>query len=428
MQARPIRIFLVLLVVVLTYPSLLIAATEQRLALVIGNSNYEASPLRNPVNDANDMARSLKNLGFKVILKTNASKRDMGKAVEDFGKRLKGEDVGLFYYAGHGVQVNGVNFLIPMGAKINDETDVEYEALDAGRILATMYNAKSKINIVILDACRDNPYVRSFRSTTRGLAIISKAPSGTIISYSTSPGDIALDGKGRNSPYTASLLRYMREPGFTVEQVFKNVRQQLNRETAGRQIPWELSSLEGDFYFNPGKSATAPEQLQTASIGIDKVNEVPKGVPMEAGSPAYVIDGVNIFPDKAVTIRGKSRNVIIEITDPDCVYCRKASEFLESKDATRHIYFYPLQTHPAAKDKALHVLCAANKVRAYQDVMSGKLDNVRMGDCKDKNARENLELHMDMSRQLGIEGTPTFYVNGQKVTGFIPGKINELLK
>ncbi|MCX5855705.1 MAG: caspase domain-containing protein [Deltaproteobacteria bacterium] len=223
------------------------AATERRLALVIGNGKYTSSPLRNPVNDAADMADALKKLGFNVILKTNADKREMGKAFEDFGRQLKGQDVGLFYYAGHGVQLNGVNYLMPVSAKINEETDVEYEAIDAGRALATMHNAKSRINIVILDACRDNPYVRGFRSATRGLAIIAKAPMGTIISYSTSPGDVALDGKGRNSPYTSSLLQYMKEPGLSIEKVFKNVRQKLNRETGGKQMPWELSSLQGGF-------------------------------------------------------------------------------------------------------------------------------------------------------------------------------------
>jgi tetratricopeptide (TPR) repeat protein len=245
------------------------AATERRLALVIGNGKYTSSPLRNPVNDATDMADTLRKLGFNVILKINASKREMGKAVEDFEKQLKGQDVGLFYYAGHGVQVNGVNYLIPVSAKINEETDMEYEAIDAGRVLATMHNAKSMVNIVILDACRDNPYVRSFRSATRGLAIISKAPMGTIVSYSTSPGDVALDGKGRNSPYTSSLLQYMRQPGLSIEQVFKNVRQKLNRETSGKQVPWELSSLQGDFYFSTAKgSATRPSSEETSQVAM----------------------------------------------------------------------------------------------------------------------------------------------------------------
>ncbi|MBN2570462.1 MAG: caspase family protein [Deltaproteobacteria bacterium] len=146
----------ILLTLITSYP--LQAATERRLALVIGNSKHTSSPLRNPFNDATDMADVLKKLGFKVILKTDASKRDMGKAVEAFGKQLKGQDVGLFFYAGHAIQFNGVNYLIPVGANLSEETDIEYEALDAGRVLAAMYNAKSRVNIVILDACRDNPY------------------------------------------------------------------------------------------------------------------------------------------------------------------------------------------------------------------------------------------------------------------------------
>lgn len=263
MQIMLIRISLVLTMLALINPFSSSAVSERRLALVIGNGSYMVSPLRNPVNDATDMASSLKKLGFNVILRTNASKREMGKAIEDFGKQLKGRDIGLFYYAGHGVQVNGMNYLMPVGAKINEETDVEYEAVDAGRVLATMNNAKSSVNIVILDACRDNPYARSFRSTTRGLAIIAKAPSGTIISYSTSPGDVALDGKGRNSPYTSSLIQYMKEPGLSIEQVFKNVRQKLNKETNGRQVPWELSSLQGDFFFVLGVAGTATESVLT---------------------------------------------------------------------------------------------------------------------------------------------------------------------
>ena len=269
MKDMSIRIFFILFILALINPSSLPAATEQRIALVIGNSTYSSAPLKNPVNDATDVAATLKSLGFNVILKTNATKREMGSAVEEFGKRLKGQDVGLFYYAGHGVQLSGANYLIPVSAKINEETDIEYEAIDAGRILATMYNAKSRVNIVILDACRDNPYVRSFRSATRGLAIIAKAPMGTIVSYSTSPGDVARDGKDRNSPYTSFLIQYMKEPGLSIEQVFKNVRQKLNRETRGKQIPWELSSLQGEFYFVPGADRTAKDINPPDKIVID---------------------------------------------------------------------------------------------------------------------------------------------------------------
>ena len=234
---------------VLSLPGIVTAAQEMRTALVIGNSAYSSGPLKNPANDAADMAAMLKNLGFSVTLNENCSLQEMDEAIEAFGNRLKRGGVGLFYYAGHGVQVNGTNYLLPIGAKINKETDVKYQAVDANKILDEMATANNGLNIVILDACRDNPFTRGFRNAARGLAIVSSAPSGTFISYSTSPGNIARDGAGRNSPYTAALLQYMQAPGLTISDVFVNVRTKVKKETG--QVPWELSSLEGMFYFKP---------------------------------------------------------------------------------------------------------------------------------------------------------------------------------
>jgi hypothetical protein len=252
MQAMPIRIFLVLFILILIYPSSLIAATEQRIALVIGNSAYSSGPLKNPVNDATDMAAILKKLGFTVTLKRNVRMQEMEEAIEELGNRLKRGGVGLFYYAGHGVQVSGVNYLLPIGAKITKESDVRFQAVDAGRILAEMENANNGLNIVILDACRDNPFGKTFRSASRGLAIVSSAPVGTFISYSTGAGQVARDGTERNSPYTSALLHFMQEPGVPITDVFIKVRHKLRKETG--QVPWELSSLEGKFYFLPGSA------------------------------------------------------------------------------------------------------------------------------------------------------------------------------
>lgn len=241
------------------------ASAEERVALIIGNSNYETAPLANPVNDASDMASALRRLGFSVILKKDANLQTMEEAIEDFGNRLKKGGVGLFFYAGHGVQVYGSNYLIPVGAKIKKEADVKYRAVDAARILDEMENAGNGMNIVILDACRDNPFGRSFRSASRGLSIISNAPRGTYITYSTSPGNVAADGKGRNSPYTESLLKHIQTPGLPIEQVFKQVRQDLALKTGGQQVPWELSSLSGDFYFNAAGIRPQKEpKVQTA--------------------------------------------------------------------------------------------------------------------------------------------------------------------
>jgi len=230
-------------------PNLSLSAQERRTALVIGNGSYRSAPLRNPVNDAEDMAKALRKLGFTVIHKQNATQKEMETSIRKFGERLRKGGVGLFYYAGHGLQVNGINYIIPLDAEIREETDVKYEAVDARRVLDAMYNAGNDLNIVILDACRDNPLARGFRSGSSGLARMD-APKGTIVAYSTSPGKLAFDGKGRNSPYTAALVDYMDDPGLTIEQVFKKCRRRIDKATNGKQIPWESTSLTGDFYFS----------------------------------------------------------------------------------------------------------------------------------------------------------------------------------
>jgi len=254
MKRKPrclVHLILFLMLLALSLPGITPAATERRTALVIGNSSYNTGSLRNPVNDADDMASALKRLGFDVILKKNATQQDMEDAIRDLGDRIKKGGVGLFFYAGHGVQISGKNFLLPVGAKIDRETDVKYRAMDADMVLDEMGNAGNPMNIVIFDACRDNPFGKSFRTASRGLAIISSAPRGTLVSYSTSPGNVAADGGGRNSLYTGSLMKHIMTPGLPIEEVFKNVRQDVVRQTGGKQIPWELSSLEGRFYFTP---------------------------------------------------------------------------------------------------------------------------------------------------------------------------------
>jgi hypothetical protein len=172
------------------------------------------------------------------------------------GNRLKRGGVGLFYFAGHGVQVGGTNYLIPIGARIRKESDIKYRAMDVGKVLDELANANNGLNIVILDACRDNPFASNFRSATRGLAIVSNAPGGTFISYATGPGQVAQDGVGRNSPFTSSLLEFIKTPGIPIEQVFKKVRQKL---IPTRQTPWELSSIKGDFYFSPSAKSSPVE-------------------------------------------------------------------------------------------------------------------------------------------------------------------------
>ncbi|MEI8191452.1 MAG: caspase family protein, partial [candidate division NC10 bacterium] len=181
--------------------------TERRVALVIGNGAYPAAALRNPVQDARAMAQALKALRFDVLAYENLTEKDLRRAVDAFGAKLKGSGVGLFYYAGHGIQVQGKNYLLPVDATVARENEVEYEAVDVGRVLAKMENA-TRLNIVILDACRNNPFERAWRSTGGGLTQM-KAPSGTFIAYATAPDRVASDGPGANGLYTVELLKAM---------------------------------------------------------------------------------------------------------------------------------------------------------------------------------------------------------------------------
>jgi hypothetical protein len=225
------------------------ALAGKKTALIIGNAHYQSSPLKNPLNDAKDMANALSQLGFEVIAKYDASQEEMEDAIRLFGSKLTQSDVNLFYYAGHGIQVNGRNYLIPVGAKIVKEKDVKYKAVDTNQVLDEMGEANSGLNMVILDACRNNPLPRSFRSGgQQGLAKLD-GPKGTIIAYATSPGSTAMDGEGRNGVYTKHLLKAMSTPKISVEDAFKQVLQQVDRETAGKQTPWVSSSFTGNFSF-----------------------------------------------------------------------------------------------------------------------------------------------------------------------------------
>jgi len=221
---------------------------NSRIALIIGNGDYKNSPLKNPMNDANDMAAALKKLGFKVSHLINASKHEMVLAINKFGKNLKSNDVGLFYYSGHGMQVNGRNYLIPIDANVESEGDVEFESVDAGRLLSKMNEAENRVNIVILDACRNNPFKRRFRSSNRGLARIN-APTGSFVIFATSPGSVADDGKGRNGIFTKYFLKHIKTPRLKIEDIMKRVRKGVLKDTGGKQTPWQSSSMTGDFYF-----------------------------------------------------------------------------------------------------------------------------------------------------------------------------------
>jgi formylglycine-generating enzyme required for sulfatase activity len=243
-------------------------AAQRRTALVIGNAAYQhITTLRNPVNDARAIADTLRTLGFQVILKTNTTLDTMADAVFQFGEQLKGGGVGLFYYSGHGVQVNGENYLIPVEANVSREDQVTFKTYQVRELLKTMDNAKSHLNLVFLDACRNNPFPRTFRSTTRGLAS-TNAPSGTLLVFATNPDNVADDGSGDNSPFTKHLLHFIRQPDLEVGMLLRRVRTAVKAETNGAQTPWENGSIEGEFYFAQAGMApppTPPPSPQTTS-------------------------------------------------------------------------------------------------------------------------------------------------------------------
>jgi len=242
---------------------------EQRVALVIGNSTYQnVTQLPNPANDARAVAQFLNTAGFEVISATDLDHNQMIQVIQDFSGKIAGRGpntVAMVYYAGHGVQLAGENYLVPVDAKISSEPDLINGSVRLVDVMATLEAIPSRMRIVILDACRNNPFP-SLNEAGRGLAIVD-APNGSIVGYSTAPGTEALDGAGDHSPYTAAFLRLAREKDVPIEQLFKRIRLDVNNATSGQQTPWESSSLTSDFYFfgDTAVAATrAPAQAQTA--------------------------------------------------------------------------------------------------------------------------------------------------------------------
>ncbi|MFS2033299.1 caspase domain-containing protein [Polaromonas sp. CT11-55] len=239
---------------------------EPRLALLIGNAAYKSSPLRNPVNDVRLMESVLKESGFTVMKAENASMRDMRRLVREFGDRLKESGgVGLFYFAGHGVQVRGENFLISTDSDIRNEDEVADDGLNASMVLEKMQTAGNRVNLVILDACRNNPFPSKSRAAPDGLAGM-RAPGGSLVAYATAPGSVASDGPGRNGLYTENLARAIRQPGLPVEEVFKQVRTAVRKQSNNQQTPWENTALEGQFAFNGQPASSSRPDIATLDL------------------------------------------------------------------------------------------------------------------------------------------------------------------
>lgn len=276
------RILSILLAAALLWPAT--AGATARLALVIGNGAYQTAPLANPPNDMNLVADALEDSGFDVTRLQDGGRREMRDAIRAFSEDVAaaGRDaVALFYFAGHGVQLNGRNYLIPVGAELRSPADMEYEAVEAQWALDLIGESQAGISIIVLDACRNNPFRSVSRAASRGLAQMD-APRGSILAYSTAPGDVASDGDGGASPYSGALAAAIREPGLKIEDVFKRVRRQVLIDTSHEQTPWESSSLVGDFYFTGG-GQTASLAAPSADEGADGPSEDEAGPGAEFG-------------------------------------------------------------------------------------------------------------------------------------------------
>ena len=296
------------------------ATAEKRIALVVGNSAYQnITRLDNPRNDATLMAETLSGLGFTLI--GGSAQLDLDKAaldidVQNFGRQIQGADVALFYYAGHGVQVNGSNYLVPVGANPTREADVDFQMVDINLVLRQMQGSGTRLNVVILDACRNNPFgARGLRSADGGLAQM-RAPEGTLISYATQPGSVAQDGSGGHSPYTKALATTIKQAGLDIFQTFNQVGLAVKRETGGSQQPWVSSSpIDGSFYFVAPVAAAPPVTIepsqQLANAPPRNRGEEPLRSPRggEVGGTNY--DGTWAYTGIGTSCRGSGSGLLV---------------------------------------------------------------------------------------------------------------------
>ncbi len=294
---------------------------EQRVALVIGNANYRNAPqLANPDDDAQSMAQFLNSAGFEVVAATDLTQDDMLRVVQDFSAKVASRGpntVAMVYYAGHGVQLAGENYLVPVDAKVSSPTELVNNSVRLVDVMSTLETIPSRMRIVILDACRNNPFPE-VNDAGRGLAIVD-APNGSIVGYSTAPGAEALDGTNGHSPYTQAFLNVAREPNVPIEQLFKRVRLQVNQTTSGAQIPWESSSLTSDFTFF-GDTAVAANRAPVKAPVVQMASNLPSRSTRQAydyvvseGRPEYYQEFIQMYPHDPLCdhVRWLLKNLLI---------------------------------------------------------------------------------------------------------------------
>ncbi|RLA18271.1 MAG: hypothetical protein DRQ62_13900 [Gammaproteobacteria bacterium] len=369
----------------------------QRTALIIGNSDYAGGfsgiALKNPVNDANDLAIALKKLNFQLVHDApllDANKQEMEQAIKDFTQQLKQGHLGLFFYAGHGMQIDGVNYLIPLDTEFMSKADVRYNAINLNWLLAELEASRNPVNFILLDACRDNPF-RGFRSSQKGLAE-SRAPEGSLISFATGPGKVAADGINQhNSPYTKALLSALTQPGLEVLSLFKYVRRDVKKSTHNEQTPWESHSLTEDIYFNGGPTdQISDQQLLEQLINIRKEHQLSENELQQelkkarddaqrirsqaqrigiSISPSLSLGELNDF-EKALLIQQKQL-VLTQQKNTDKAEYKKAKEINTSAAYLHYLNTcYPSCTYNDEAENAYRKLSVSENEQFYQQALS----------------------------------------------------------
>jgi uncharacterized caspase-like protein len=281
------------------------AAAQAKVALVVGNGSYTSAPrLPNPANDAADMAATLRNIGFEVVLARDVGKAAFDEKLREFARLLRNARTAAFFYAGHGIQVAGKNYAIPVDAKLENAADLQVETVDIDHVLAIMQSDENRVNLVFLDACRDNPLTRSFvraLPATRAMAVGTglspiDAGRGTLIAFATAPNKLAMDGGGRNSPFTAALLRHIRTPGLDIAFVMRRVTAEVEAGSRGAQVPWMHASLSSDVVLVPGP---APQASGAAPGPASEADEIAWTLLRDSNDIEQLQRFINRFPNSA---------------------------------------------------------------------------------------------------------------------------------
>lgn len=390
---------------------------EKRIALVVGNSSYRnVTPLVNPRNDAVLMAKTLRSVGFTLV--GNQAQLDLDKAgfdrvVQTFGDELTGSDVALFYYSGHGMQIRGSNYLVPISANPVKEVDVDFQMLDVALILRQMEGSGTKLNLVILDACRNNPFGgRGLRGTESGLAQI-RAPEGTLLSFATQPGNVAIDGTGDNSPYTAALAETIQKPGLDVFQTFNQVGLIVKRATGGTQQPWVSSSpIDGSFYFSsPAKDESKNEGMTRPQQALSAPSAIPttprsslNQTSLEQRAVAFVTEDMNQSQGSAADFLSYARQKLDEKID---YYGKPTSRADVLKDKESYVARWPNRSY-RLRMETIRTSCDESKSSCQiSGIVEFSLSNTATG------RRSSGTASFDYGVRFEAGGAKVFYEQGK---------------